>query len=431
MHEELPGLESKGFTPTGKYGIGFFSVFMIGEKVTVTSKRYENGRDSTLVLEFNQGASSRPILRKAESSEVIKDGGTRIRVWLSNNRILERLLEKAGRRKNKITTVELVETLCPSLDCNIFLEEKGILKNIIHANDWRTITPISLIKRLIGGSCYKELTEAQKKIVTEISKNMDLIKETDGKIVGRAFIYKEEYDSKEESLPLNGLVTVGGLRTSGLSGIIGILIGTSERASRDLAIPIITPKKLSEWSTSQASLLSKHNLDEENQIECSSVIRRCGGSTSNLKIAFHKSGAVTYQQLKDIVSVNKYEEYFVIQDAKVSNYERDKNCNIDFFENVFWVDVGSPGIFQVRDINHYMEWPNIKNKTKQYWFANTTLEGLITEALSAVWNCTIDEIIESSDISSDEKKYEAIVGYVAGQPVVLDNIDMMRKPKRK
>lgn len=88
MHEELPGLESKGFAPTGKYGIGFFSVFMWGEKVSVTSKRFENGRDNSLVLEFNNGISSRPILRKASEEEFIRDGGTRIRVWLSNSRIL-------------------------------------------------------------------------------------------------------------------------------------------------------------------------------------------------------------------------------------------------------------------------------------------------------------------------------------------------------
>ncbi len=319
MHEELPGLESKGFLPTGKYGIGFFSVFMIGEKVTVASKRYEDGRDSTLILEFNQGASSRPILRKAESSEVIKDGGTRIRVWLSNNRILEKLLEKEGRRKNKITTAELLETLCPSIDCNILLEEKGILKSIIQANDWRTITPISLIKRLIGSSYYNELTRDQKRVITETSKNMNIIKETDGKIVGRAFLYNREEYRPKEILSLNGLVTVGGLRTSELSGIIGILIGTSDRASRDIGVPIITPKKLSEWSTSQANLLSKHNLNEEIQIECSSLIRRCGGNTSNLKIAFHKSGAITYQQLKDILSTNEHKEYIVIYDVSIKN----------------------------------------------------------------------------------------------------------------
>lgn len=430
MHEELPGLESKGFLPTGKYGIGFFSVFMIGEKVTVTSKRYENGRDSTLILEFNKGASSRPILRKAESSEVIKEGGTRIRVWLSNNRILEKLLEKEGRRKNKITTAELLETLCPSIDCNVCLEEKGILKSIIHANDWRTITPIRLIKRLIGDSYYNELTKTQRQVITEISKNMNLIKEIDGKIVGRASLYKEEFKHKER-FSLNGLVTVGGLRTSELSGIIGILIGTSDRASRDIGVPIITPEKLSEWSTSQGNLLSKLNLNEEDQIECSSFIRSCGGNTSNLKIAFHKSGAITYQQLKDIISANKYEGYIVIQDAAVSIYERNNNCKIDFIENAFWVDVGSRAILQTRNIYDYIEWPTIEKKTKEYWFANQTLEGLIIEALSTVWNCSIDEIIESSNISSDEKEYEAIVGYVAGQPVVFKNIDIMKKPKRK
>jgi hypothetical protein len=427
MHEELPGLESKGFLPTGKYGIGFFSVFMIGEKVTITSKRNEYGSN---ILEFFKGASSRPILREAESCEVIKECGTRIRVWLSDNIILEKLLEKEGKTKNKITSAELLETLCPSIDCDVCLEEKGIEKRIIQANDWKTIAPVTLIKRLIGNSNWRDLTKAQKQLLTEISKNMELIKETDGKIVGRAFLYKEEYTHKESFL-LNGLVTVGGIRTSELSGIIGILIGISGRASRDIGVPIITPEKLSEWSINQANLLSKLNLNEEDQLECSSFIRGCGGNTSNLKIAFHKSGAINYQQLIDIISANEHEEYIVIQDASVTLYEKDNNCKIDFIENAFWVNVGSPVILQNGNIDDYIGWPTIEKKTKEYWFGKETLEGFITEALSTIWNCSIEEIIESSDISSDEKEYEAIVGFIAGQPVIFDHIDIMKKPKKK
>ena len=85
MHEELPGLESKGFSSTGQYGIGFFSVFMLGEKVNVTSKRFEGSRGSSLTLEFNKGITSRPILREATPGESIKDGGTKTKIWVRPN----------------------------------------------------------------------------------------------------------------------------------------------------------------------------------------------------------------------------------------------------------------------------------------------------------------------------------------------------------
>lgn len=147
MHEELPGLESKGFSSTGKYGIGFFSVFMWGKKVTVTTKRYESGRDSTLVLEFNEGVTARPILRQARTEEFIKDGGTRIRVWLSKSDIIENLLKDRRSLKRKITYEELITSLCPSIDCNVVLNN-NTEKIIIKANDWITIEPIDLINGL-------------------------------------------------------------------------------------------------------------------------------------------------------------------------------------------------------------------------------------------------------------------------------------------
>lgn len=76
MHEELPGLECKGFDSTGKYGIGFYSIFMWGKKVSVYTKRFEKGRDETIVLEFNDGVNSRPILRKAKKQEYILNSAT-------------------------------------------------------------------------------------------------------------------------------------------------------------------------------------------------------------------------------------------------------------------------------------------------------------------------------------------------------------------
>ncbi|WP_257969967.1 ATP-binding protein, partial [Vibrio parahaemolyticus] len=66
MHSEFPGLESKGFSSTGKYGVGFFSTFMWGDEVSVATRRFEDSRSSTKVLSFEKGLMSRPILRKAD-----------------------------------------------------------------------------------------------------------------------------------------------------------------------------------------------------------------------------------------------------------------------------------------------------------------------------------------------------------------------------
>lgn len=62
--EEFPGLLSSGFRSTGKYGIGFFSVFMASDRVKIVTRRPDVAASDTLVLEFGSGLDGRPILRK-------------------------------------------------------------------------------------------------------------------------------------------------------------------------------------------------------------------------------------------------------------------------------------------------------------------------------------------------------------------------------
>lgn len=427
MHEELPGLESKGFSSTGKYGIGFFSVFMWGEKVTVSSKRFESARDSTLILEFNKGASSRPILRNANESELIKDGGTRIRVWLSNSRILDSLLEKYRRKRNKITFTELIESLCPSIDCNIILEENSNSKTIIQANDWITMPAMNLLKRIMGESYFKELDKTEKQFLRDISKNMTHIVEDNGNIVGRLLLFYEEQRIKNERFSIDGVVTVGGMKTSGLTGLLGILIGESHRASRDVGVPIVSESKLETWATEQAELLSKMNLDTKIQIACASVVRSCCGKTSILKIANHKNGVVCYEELKGIIKNTNLKEFIVLYSGSINRYETENNCKIDFNENVIWSESGIPGVLQTRNSDIHIDIVKYKNG----WFHSRSLEGLTTEAFAEVWNSSVEEILSCSDESSDEKSFKATIGLVDSKPVIIDHVDIIRKPKNK
>ena len=41
LREELPGLARSGFDAVGQFGIGFYSVFMLGSQVRVTTRRFE------------------------------------------------------------------------------------------------------------------------------------------------------------------------------------------------------------------------------------------------------------------------------------------------------------------------------------------------------------------------------------------------------
>src|SRR5262249_51582208 len=47
---EWPGLNSSIFRPTGAFGIGFFSAFMWGQRIRVTTRRFDRGPESQRVL---------------------------------------------------------------------------------------------------------------------------------------------------------------------------------------------------------------------------------------------------------------------------------------------------------------------------------------------------------------------------------------------
>ncbi|MEQ9442834.1 MAG: ATP-binding protein [Cyclobacteriaceae bacterium] len=427
MHEELPGLESKGFSSTGQYGIGFFSVFMLGAKVCVTSKRFEDARNNSLTLEFNHGIKSRPILRPAVKDEIIKDGGTRIRIWV-DSKTIRRLLEKRSNWYERISLSELIESLCPAIDCNIDIRENGKIERVINANDWITIPAVDVIKRIIGNSNYSSLSKKEKVFIDQLSTHMQIIDDEEAGIVGRGFIYGEEQNIKNKNFfPNVGIVTIGGLRSCQLTGLIGLFKGKPDRASRDIGLPIISSIKLKEWSSNQADLLAKLDLGIETQLNCSAIIRACGGETRAVKVAQHKSGALNYDELLNIIKQSNLNQYYIVQDAAIYLYERDHNCKIDFNEDVIWVSMGTPGILQTGSIDYYVWWPEEKHLGDENNFSSS-LEGLVTKALCEHWDCSLSEITNSSQISTDEKSIKAVIGLNEDKEVIINNLNIMLRP---
>jgi len=423
MHEEFPGLESIGYNSIGQYGIGFYSIFIWGEKASIYSRRFDKGRDSTLVLEFKNGVHSRPILRSANRKEMIKDGGTKVRVWLSGKYNLQDLLKTDNSFREKTTYAELIENLFPGIDCNIILEEDDMVQEIIKADDWITMDSLEFTKRIVGSSAYSTIDDLEKSLIKE---NMSLIYGDDGEIIGRAALYSRKERRIEIENNLSGIVTIGGFRTSELTGIIGILLGKSYRASRDIAIPIVSDKNIKTWATRQAEALSKLNLEDEHQLELSSIVRALRGNTSNLKIAKHKTGTLNYEMIKNIVSRTKKSEYIVDSPYSITNYERKNSCNIDINEDVFLVHQGIPGILQTRDVKSFVSWPNIGRR-----FHECSLFGMLKEALAESWGLSVEEVIEYSSLSDDEHSYNGLVGLSNGSDVILDHIDIIRNGETK
>lgn len=275
--QEFPGLISKGMSAIGRYGIGFFSVFMIGEVVRVISRRCDHGEESARVLEFRDGTVSRPILAPAERGNAPLDGGTRIEIKLKTDPRAKGGLLHIDRYGESVLTLEqLVASIAPSLSVSIEVVEKDTSLPAIGPNDWLLLADERLLSRL-DPLANSDAHDKERKLGHHA--NIRPILREDGKPLGRAYIRPSEYFRSD-----GGWVTVGGLRATRLANIQGLLEGEAVTAARNAACPTASKESLAEWATEQANIIAASKADELLKAKCAEVVLECGGALGQLPI---------------------------------------------------------------------------------------------------------------------------------------------------
>ena len=79
---EFPGLQSSGYSSIGRFGIGFFSMFMAASKVSVFSRRFDAGLSEVRRLSFDSGVSLRPVLSEERPEDMRMNTTTRVELEL-------------------------------------------------------------------------------------------------------------------------------------------------------------------------------------------------------------------------------------------------------------------------------------------------------------------------------------------------------------
>ena len=151
MRREHPGLMGKGLSPTGRFGIGFFSVFMLGDHVMVTSRRYDASLADTRTLEFRHGLASRSVLRETRTEEVPLDAGTRVSVYLRIDPGAQGglLFETKTSPESPVDLLRMVAALCPALDISVEVTDGcNRAHPAVVANDWRSMPSAAILGRL-------------------------------------------------------------------------------------------------------------------------------------------------------------------------------------------------------------------------------------------------------------------------------------------
>lgn len=384
----------------GKYGIGFFAVFMVGNEVEIVTRQFDKSFSDTLVLKFSGGLGQRPVLRQAERHERLIDGGTSVKVWLNEH----------PRSPNGIlgTQATSAKTICgkifPTVDITFNFLENGKLE-VIKGGDWRNLEIEDILKKINGIS---EIPNDVREFVV----NARTITNEKGIIVANMFIGREPFRPRIGDDRLYGVVTSRGVSVMKMTSLFGVIEGEVTRASRDTAQSAISAKKIREWATEQATLISNMNLDHERQAEFSSIIRSLGGKTANLKICLSEDGWMSVNELKHYLS--RHEEVFVVQDARIA-IELRKNKGGKILKGVIGVAAGLPAIVQSSSPQTEFEFFQIEES----WmgkFSGRTLEGLVAEIICDEWNLdkeTVSEFVNA--ISNGRNPYDTLMGIISNQ----------------
>ena len=352
MQREFPGLLSSGLNQTGKYGIGFFSVFMIADHVKVITRRADASTKETLVLEFKSGLQGRPILREADTSEQLLDEGTRVCLKLHTDPDdLGGHLHTLGKRPYK-DLGELCVSLCPALEVNLKVEENGESKQVIEGGDWKTMDARSFLRRMPVLAGPNDMTEEDvERFCQKAAPNVRTLKDENGEVIGRALITVGFAHREENRFDLSGIVTIGGLTACRLSGIVGVLSGKSVRASRDAAKPIVADNELKRWADDQSTLVSTLWANPRDQVACAKYIRICGGDTGDLPVCQIKG---KWYSANEISTRTDLPDAIVLLDDFIVEHNFQHLGSVSLNENVFVVQTsGIPGLLQCQ-----VDWPH-------------------------------------------------------------------------
>ncbi len=419
MIRDFPGLLSKGFIATGTYGIGFFSVFMWGEHVRITTRRFEDARRETRVLEITGGPESRALLRPAAPEEFLKDGGSRIRVWLTRDPNEPGGILKAGHNRAACSLADLCQWIAPAIDVDVFASrETEKSAKVISASDWIELPAENLLRRTLILCSDSQNTEIQK-LVTSSSANVRPLRNSDNEIVGRACIVTfrmlPDYFPFQEPGGFSSAVTVGGLRSSAAFRFFGILTGSATNAARNAAIPIVEEAELQRWATEQATLASRLTQDPRDLMEFASIVAQCGGETGDLPIAYFRGKPLSRSQiaslrdLPDTLLLLSHERFFSLV-GDVPSFVPIDNLLV-IFENWFAV-------------LESLEWPHGDIDTK---FHKQLLAGQVLSAVGEAWGLTPGWLSQTYREALDKSSDQRQVGSASGAPILADTY-LLKRP---
>lgn len=407
--QEFPGIRSTDFKPIGKFGIGFFSIFLLGESVKVASRRYDAGHSEAKVLEFAQ-LSKRPLLREANKDEISPDFCTSVSVETEKN--FEYGSELVAQVRSMVSALDI--------DVECYIDSELVWS---HCWNWLHGPAEEFLSDVFSND--KDLAQ---KLVENFAKNTRLL-EKDGTVYGRAVFVHSMGSNAGKILisnngicaPFNGSSTYSYFQESGIftgmerSGTVGVLYGETDDVSRKSVKADVPREAIALWATEQASLLDKDNIATPQLVQIARTLLNLGADTAELPVVFIGGKFQSLDKFKTIIENN--ENVIIPLD---NPYETKLNivpfseCGPEYFlfspnDNVL--------IFNMA--NRYTEVINRRGADSVFegndLVSDDDLQGVLT-ALVPPWAKNLFELAWGSDLECRIKRIEMFSDKSIGSP---------------
>lgn len=333
VRREWAGLSASGFKSVGKFGIGFFSVFMLGDEVEVTTWQANKGKNEQLKMLLRDKTLSRPIISQVIEGDCLKKHGTKVSIKLNSESYKLPAFTShihnlgASTAPNTMSLGELVGSYAPALDITIKCIERGLSTIIIQANDWRSITNLDLIYRIAPSLKYVKNsgTNMVKDVISPLFNNT-------GEMVGRLALTLSAFDRFFR--PRFGAYVNQGILVEKTETFIGILT-SDNNVDLSRKITSIDSKclKIKDWIELQDNVLSSHQIKSINWMNV--ALPRGLSLKHHHPIAVVDGKELNSTQFEAWLNNNDNDEIICIEEEPNFQDYIERSDNRDMSENVF------------------------------------------------------------------------------------------------
>ena len=460
MLTEYPNLVGKKYKSTGKFGIGFFSVFMLGDYVEVKSLKALQASDKTCKLVFEHGLSGRPVLKRVPPNEYLLSGGTIVTVKLKHDPLCnDGLLETEAVRGTRQEMLRRgIRRSAALSDVNIGFgnHDADSYQLIVRADEWKTLPSASLFRLIYESDLEDPLNAPMYREYQKIFEtNLTTIYGENGDIVGRAILTDGLEDVISSDIwwwpTPRARVYVGGMYADDIWSSMGVFVGAPLKADRKSAFPVASIESLRSWVEEQVNRISVDNryASTATRYRAAQLARSVGVEVPILPLGYTSTGELSpadtdswVDGLESILMVQSFELLsFHRDDGQLMYLDRLRGRPLELPDNAIVIDLYNMWFFPEEiaprptddRFENYGDLIDGVWNAKAWWHRQEKLSSasFILESAARVWEIDVKHLAESTYHLSlrgdDDSRY--LVPCLDGGTVKLEMYEI-RRPRK-